>query len=164
MRSISTGPAKSDKGLRDGLEKVQVTLGDLCFNSAGLAIGSSSKKAVKIANTVYTIHNGVIAKKTTAEVALPAVTVTNAKFNVFLVSIDSAGTVTISGGTEGASLATVVLPAVPAGNASLGFVIVNPTGTGNFVGATTELDDATVAPNAVYTNTPYPFNQAEQAL
>ena len=32
-------------------------------------------------------------------------------------------------------------------------MIINPTGTGNFVGNTTALDDVTVVPNAVYVNT-----------
>lgn len=31
-------------------------------------------------------------------------------------------------------------------------MIINPTGTGDFVGGTTALDDATVVPNAVYLN------------
>lgn len=161
-RSIATGPAKSDKGLRDAFEKVQIALGDMLLNTGGLAIGSAKAK-VKIANTIYTLHNEVLAKKTTAEVALVG-TVTNAKFNVYVLSVDSAGTVTVSMGTEGASLATVVFPAVPSGNAVLGFVIVNPTGTGNFVGGTTELDDATVAPNAVYMNTVGSFNLNAQSL
>jgi hypothetical protein len=46
----------------------------------------------------------------------------------------------------------------------IGFVIVNPTGTGDFVGGTTDLDDATVAPNAVYVNTPFPILPGLQAL
>lgn len=162
-RSIATGPAKSDKGLRDAFEKIQIALGDMLLNSGGLAIGSSSKPKVKIANTIYTLHDGVMAKKTTAEVALSG-TVTNAKFNVFVLSVDSAGTVTASMGTEGATIGAVVFPAVPSGNAVIGFVIVNPTGTGNFVGGTTDLDDATVAPNAVYVNTVGPFNLNAQSL
>jgi len=40
----------------------------------------------------------------------------------------------------------------------IGFAIINPTGTGNFVGGTTPLDDATVVPNAVYIDTPYPLD------
>ncbi len=47
-----------------------------------------------------------------------------------------------------------MFPTIPAGRAVLGFIIVNPTGTGNFVGGTTALDDATVAPGTVYVDTP----------
>lgn len=145
------------------LTKFQVTLGNLIFNTGGLAIGSSSKKAAKVANTIYGIVDGVPFSKTTAEVAL-AGTVTNAKFNVYLILVNAAGTLSVVMGTEGAALINVVLPAVTSGCAVVGMVIVNPTGTGNFVGGTTDLDDATVVPNAVYVNTPFPFNQGEQTL
>ena len=39
-----------------------------------------------------------------------------------------------------------------------GLIIINPTGTGNFVGNTTPLDDGTVAPNAAYVNNIGPFD------
>jgi hypothetical protein len=67
-------------------------------------------------------------------------------------------------GTEAATLGGVVFPTIADGSAVIGFVIVNPTGTGNFVGGTTELDDATVEPNAVYVNTPYPFLPGMETL
>jgi hypothetical protein len=163
-RSITTSTdGLSNAAVRSALEELQISLLDLLFNTGALAIGTSSKKAVKLANTVYFMIDGVIYSKTTAETAL-AGTITADLFNVYLVSVNSAGTITITMGTEGATLAAVVFPAVPAGNVSLGFVIVNPTGTGNFVGGTTDLDDATVVPNAVYVNTPFPFNPNSLAL
>ena len=55
-------------------------------------------------------------------------------------------------GVEGATRAAVVFPTVPTNEAVAGFVEINPTGTGNFVGGTTVLDDATVVPNASYVN------------
>ena len=67
-------------------------------------------------------------------------------------------------GTEGSTLAGVTFPTLPDGEAMIGFAIVNPTGTGDFVGGTTELDDATVVPNAVYVNTPYPFLPSMETL
>lgn len=76
-------------------------------------------------------------------------TVTNARFNVYVYYQDSAGVRTSVMGTEGASLAAVVFPQTPVKKAIIGFTIINPTGTGNFVGGTTALDDATVVPNAV---------------
>ena len=165
-RSIGTkGGGMSHNDLRTALQKFQVTLGNVCLNSAGLAIGTGSKKKVKIANTTYTLHDGVLAAKTTAEVTLTtANNVANAKFAVIVLSIDSSGTVTPTNSADAASLGAVVFPAVPSGNTVIGFVIINPTGTGGFVGGTTDLDDATVVPNAVYVNTPFPFNLAEQSL
>jgi hypothetical protein len=137
-------------------DKIQRALSAVVLNTAGLVVGSSSKAKVKIANTTYAYVEGVLAKKTTAEIVI-AGTITNAKFNVYVLSMDSAAAVTAQMGTEAATLGGVVFPTIASGNAVIGFVIVNPTGTGNFVGGTTELDDATVVPNAVYVNTPYPF-------
>jgi hypothetical protein len=44
----------------------------------------------------------------------------------------------------------------------IGFVIINPTGTGPFVGGTTALDDATVVPNAVFVNVTGAFDPSIQ--
>jgi hypothetical protein len=151
------GVSTSSQDLRSVLTEIQTNLCDMVLNTAGLAIGSSAKAKVKIVNTIYAMIDGVLVKKTTAEVALSG-TVTNAAFNVFVLSMDADGTVTATMGTEGATIGAIVFPTVPADEVVIGFVIINPTGTGNFVGATTELDDVTVVPNAVYVNTPYPFN------
>jgi hypothetical protein len=147
----------SDAGVRAALLKLQTAAVDFVFNTAGLTLGSSSKPKLKIANTIYALLDGVLVKKTTAEVTV-AGTVTNAKFNVFVLSITADGTAAVTMGTEGATIGAVVFPTIPASSVVVGFAIVNPTGTGNFVGGTTDFDDATVVPNAVYVNTPFPFN------
>ncbi len=149
--------SKCSAPLRTTLLQIQQNICDYVLNSAGLAIGSSSKKAVLIANTTRAMIDGVLVEKTTAEIALSG-TVTADKFNVYVLSMVAGGTVVATMGTEGATIGAVVFPAVPASSVVIGFVIVNPTGTGNFVGGTTELDDGTVVPNAVYVNTPFPFN------
>lgn len=156
-KTIDTSYTLSDQKLRNALGEIQGSIVDQVLNSGGLAIGTSSKKAVLIANTIYALVAGILVKKTTAEIALSG-TVTADMFNVYVLSIDSAGTVTATMGTEGATIGAVVFPAIPDDSAVIGFVIVNPTGTGNFVGATTDLDDATVVPNAVYINTVGTFN------
>lgn len=157
-KSITTGPGGlSDAGIRSALGELQATAVDFVLNSPGLTIGSSSKPKVKIANTTYAMIDGVIAKKTTAEITLSG-TVVNATFNVFVLTMIADGTVTATMGTAGATIGAVVFPTIPAASVVLGFAIVNPTGTGNFIGGTTDLDDATVVPNAVYINTTYPFN------
>lgn len=153
----------SDAALRSVLGELQRNAVDMVLNTPGLAIGSSSKAKVLIANTTYAMVDGVIAKKTTAEITLSG-TVANAAFNVYVLTMTAAGVVTVTMGTAGATLGAVVFPAVPSDEVVLGFVIVNPTGTGDFVGGTTELDDATVVPNAVYISTPFPFNPNALAL
>jgi hypothetical protein len=153
-KSISFPNTESE--LSNLFDKLQRALTSFVLNSAGLAIGSSSKPKVKIANTTYAYVEGVLAKKTTAEIVISG-TVTNTKFNVFVLSMDSSAAVTATAGTQATTLAGVVFPTLPDGSAMIGFVIVNPTGTGDFVGGTNDLDDATIVPNAVYINTPYPF-------
>jgi hypothetical protein len=59
-------------------------------------------------------------------------------------TVDAAGTLRDRMGTEALTLGGVTFPTIPDGEVVTGFVIINPTGTGNFVGGTTELDDATV--------------------
>lgn len=130
------------------------------LSSAGLAITGASSAVVKTgAAAYYGIAQGVLVTKAAAT-AMPALvgSVTNAKFNVFCFYVDSAGALTSQMGTEGATLATVVMPPPPVGKAMLGFIVVNPTGTGPFVGGTTALDDATVVPNVAYINTQGPFD------
>lgn len=125
------------------------------LNSAGLVIKTGGSAIVKTgASDYYAFVKGILVKKAAAtDMAALSGTVTNAKFNVFAFFIDSAGTLTSAMGTEGATLAAVIFPPIPEQKACIGFVIINPTGTGNFVGGTTPLDDATVVPNAAYVNT-----------
>lgn len=162
-RTIANGVGTSSQDVRNALGELQKGVTDCLYNTGGLAIGSSSKAKVLIANTIYASINGILVKKTTAEIALSG-TVTNAKFNVFVLSLAVDGTVKATMGTEGATIGAVVFPALPASDVMIGFVIINPTGTGNFVGGTTELGDATVAPNAVYVNSPFCINPNAMAI
>lgn len=127
--------------------------------TAGLLISATTTLA-KIGATAF--HATVKGKLVTvaAGVDMPALvgTVTNAKFNVFCFFIDSASTVTAAMGTEAATRLGVIFPAFPEGKTLVGFVVINPTGTGNFVGGTTALGDATVVPNAQYVSPIGPFD------
>ena len=130
------------------------------LGSGGLVIKAGGSAVVKTGSAFYALAQGFLVTKTAnTDMAALSGTVTNAKFNVFCFYIDSAGTLTSQMGTEGATLAAVVMPTVPVGKAQIGFVVINPTGTGNFVGGTTPLDDATVVPNAAYVNTVSVFDQ-----
>jgi len=126
--------------------------------TGGLAIKAGGSVLAKTVNTVYGFVDGVLFTKAAADSAALAGTVSNAAFNVFVFSCEVDGTMVTTMGTEGATLAAVVFPAVPTDAAVLGFVVINPTGTGDFVGGTTDLDDATVVPTAAYVNTPFPYN------
>lgn len=142
---------------RSIMSKVQSAIVDQLLSSGGLAIGSTSTADVRIANTCHALINGDLVRRTAVEVDLVG-TVTNARFNVYVIVMNSAGTCSSIMGTESTTIGGVVFPTIPANNAVVGFVIINPTGTGNFVGNTTALSDATVVPNAVYINTVGTFN------
>lgn len=124
-----------------------------CLSSAGLAIKAGGGVLVKAVPITYALVVGKLVKlAANTDMAALSGTVTNAKFNVFAFYVDVGGALTSQMGTEGATLGAVVLPPLPVNKALLGYLIVNPTGTGNFVGNTTALDDATVVPNAAYIN------------
>lgn len=162
-KTIDTSYTLSDKALRNALGEIQGALVDQVLTTAGLAIGTTSTADVRVVNTIHALIDGVLVRKTAAEVDLTG-TVVNATFNVFVISMNSAGTLVATMGTAGATIGAVVFPTVPANQVVVGFVIINPTGTGNFVGNTTALSDATVVPNAVYISTVGSFNPNLLAL
>lgn len=159
-RWINTLPNLTyQRALRQTLEPIGDRLSSVCLNSAGLVIKSASSPTVKAGTAFYATANGkLITKAANTDMAALSGTVTNATFNVYAFFVDSAGTLTSAMGTEGATLAAVQFPPVPETKAYIGFVVINPTGTGNFVGGTTNLDDGTVVPNAAYVSLTGPFD------
>ena len=156
--------AVPDLSMRRALQLIISPIGDRMSTHsimpAGLAIKAALSPTVKTGAAAY--YGVVQGKLVTIAAAtdMPALvgTVTNAKFNAFVIFIDVASVRTVAMGVEAATLAGVALPAPPVGQATVGYVIINPTGTGNFVGGTTALDDATVVPNAAYINLTGPID------
>jgi len=146
----------ADSSSRLALGTILRALGDRhtsrMLNTPGLVIKAGGSALVKTgASDCYAVAQGVLVKIAAAtDMAALSGTVTNAKFNVYVYLIDREGTKTSAMGVEGATLATMKWPPIPEGKAVIGFTIINPTGTGNFVGGTTALDDVTVVPNAVH--------------
>jgi hypothetical protein len=134
-------------------DKLQRAVTNVLLVSGGLAIKAGGSALVKTANTIHALVDGVPMTKAAADCAALVGTVTNAKFNVFVFTVNAAGTFKTYMGTEAATYAAVTFPTVADGEVVIGYVSINPTGTGNFVGGTTALDDATVVPTAVYVNT-----------
>jgi hypothetical protein len=154
--------AISDK--RDGSTLLEMikglynALSTKIFVSGAIAIATTTT-AVKTAAAIYGVAGGILfTKAATDNLFTLAGSVTNAKFNVFALFLDANGTATAAMGTEGAALVNVKFPPIPAKTCCIGYVIINPTGTGPFVGGTTPLGDATVVPNAVYVNTVLDFD------
>lgn len=147
----------ADAAARNSLIKVLSPIGDRIstqvLSSPGLAIKAGGSALVKAGSQFHAFIGGILVRvAANTDRAALAGTVTNAKFNVYCFFLDRAGASTSAMGAEGATIGAVKFPPIPEGKAFEGFVIINPTGTGNFVGGTTPLDDATVVPNAVYVN------------
>jgi len=154
-RYLSSVPdVKERSALQVILNALADRLSSLSLISAGLVIKAGGGVLTKTGGSAWygLVQGKLVTKGSATDMAALSGTVTNAKFNVYCFYIDSAGTLTSAMGTEGATIGAVVIPVVPVGKTMIGFIIVNPTGTGNFVGNTTALDDATVVPNVVYVN------------
>jgi hypothetical protein len=122
------------------------------LNSAGLAIKAGGGVLVKTGSTATTLNVGGVLASIAAATDMPVLagTVVHGTFNVFVFSQDVAGTRYSDMGTAAATLAGVKLPNIPDNRVIIGLIVVNPTGTGNFVGNNSALDDVTIAPNTVY--------------
>lgn len=151
----SIKPASVGIALQKILIPLAYTQTSRSLTSAALRIKTGSASPIVQSNAaLYALANGIlVTKATSTDMAALSGTVANAAFNVFVFYIDQAGTLTSKMGIAGATLAAVKFPHVPDGKAVIGFVVINPTGTGNFVGGTTDLDDATVVPTAAFINT-----------
>ena len=124
------------------------------ITSAGMVIfGAGSALAKTGAAPCYSVANGIL-QSIAASTTLPALvgSVLHATFNVFCFYINSAGVVTSAMGGSGTTLAGVTFPILPPQQALIGFLIINPTGAGTFIGGTTALDDAGTVPNTAYVN------------
>lgn len=124
----------------------------MMITAAGLVIKGASQKVAKTgASITYYLANGILGSIAAAtDMAALSGTVVNATYNVFCLFVDQFGNFTSAMGTAGSSLGGITFPQIPEKKTCIGFIIIHPTGTGNFVGGTTNLDDATVVPNAVY--------------
>lgn len=151
-------PGRNLRHLRRLMEASLVPLQTQLLTTAVLGIKIAGSALAASSGTITYQAEGKLATKASSDMAALSGTVTNAAFNVYAFSITLGGTLVTRMGLEGATLAAVKFPPIPEEEAVLGFVIINPTGTGAFVGGTTVLDDATVVPTASFVNTPYPFN------
>lgn len=111
--------------------------------SAGLVIKAGTSTLAKTGATPFQGFANGVPVTIAAATDMPALTgtITANKFNVYCFFIDSASTVTVAQGTEGATLAAVVFPPFPQGKALVGYLIITHSST--FTGGTTALDTAT---------------------
>ncbi len=107
----------------------------------------------KIAGVYYT------KTATVAGTALAAGTIPQNKYGLYRFTIDAAGTITctpaaanFTTGYNSAALAIAAIPAVPANNAEMGYIVVMSTNAAGFVGNTDALMGGTGGNPAAFTN------------
>lgn len=123
-----------------------------CLSDAAAAIGTTKAKVTGAATVDVTIANIFYAAVALGVDfwTLTGFDCTNLMYNKCLLCVDDQAAMQIGAGTEAATDAGVVLPATPDDSVVVAVLTVHPTGTGDFVGGTTDLDDATVIPNATF--------------
>jgi len=138
---------------KTAVDNQKTAMKNMALSSGGIAIATTKTK-VKTANTITYLINGEFKSKAAADPCwdLTGFDCSNGKYNKCLLYLDSSGNASIGAGTQADSAADVVLPSIPSDKAVVGMVQVHPTGTGDFTGGTTDLDDGTVVPNATYYN------------
>lgn len=142
---------RTEKALRAILNAVFRVLSTYVVTATTIAIGTTTTKVRSSTTTSrYFVNGRQATKAATDDLWTLSGSVTNAKFNVYALYLDEAGNASTQMGVEAATLLGVKFPATPSGKCLIGYVTINPTGTGNFVGGTTPLGDATVVPNANY--------------
>lgn len=129
------------------LNEVRDILATRCTSAAGLTIGTTSKKEVRIANTTAYVIDGVFYSKSAAEVGFTATThditanASSVQEAVYTLSIQADGTVTITKGTTATGSGNASAPAGVSGEAVIGYVrIAVDAGSTDFDATSDDLD------------------------
>lgn len=149
LRGFAATDFELDAALR-GLRDAPLNSVALATAAGNLLVETGAVAQVRVGSTYITVASGT---------DMPALvgTIPADKFNVFSFFLNMDGTFRTALGTVSDTLAGIVPAVQDQDEALLGHLIINPTGTGDFVGGTTAINDATVVPNAVYRNNVAPF-------
>lgn len=149
MIKLEPQVARSFQPLMDLLDAYHTALNNRCLNTPGLAIGSASKTKVLIANTTNYLVDGVFKSKSTAEVDFTATThdipadADTVQEAVYLITLNAAGTPTVTMGDIATGAGNAKLPERPATGTPIGYVrIAVAAGATDFDATTDELDEA----------------------
>jgi hypothetical protein len=128
------------------------------LSTATLAIKAGGGTVPKTTTACTALASGVVQTKASAtDMSVIAGTLATAKWALWAFYIDNAGTITTSAKTADAASAAAALalkPAIPAGKAEIGYIIVGNASGSGFVGGTTALDAANITTTYV-SNDPY---------
>lgn len=114
------------------------------FGSAVFDIKAGGSALAKNTEPISILVNGaIVAIADNTDTAALSGTIAATEFNCWLISTSDGSTLTTTQGTAGATIADVVIPAVPSGETALGIIVVTKS-DGTFTGGTTALDAANV--------------------
>lgn len=147
LESVANG--KTRFALLEAIGPIADRFSSCAISSAGLVIKAGGSPLAKTGSAVTNLVANGIPVAIAASTDMPALTGINISannFNIVCFFCDSAGTVTAAAGTQASSLAGVVWPPFPAGQALVGFLTITYAST--FTGGTTPLDTATTTYNS----------------
>lgn len=131
-----------------------------CLTKAGLAIKASTSPTVKAANAILANIGGVyVSKAANTDMAALVGSLATAKSAAWAFYIDASGTLSTSDKTADAAdhaAAVALIPAVPAGQAQIGVLVLDNATGAAFVGGTTALDTASLTATYYDTVGPVP--------
>jgi hypothetical protein len=110
-----------------------------CFGKAGLAEGTNAATIKTVAAVDYCINGAIYTKAITNNIAITAAAVQAVStFCKYLVSINAAGTVTVTKGTSAATSALALVPNLPANSAPLGYFEIETDASTTYTAGTTD--------------------------
>lgn len=149
MKALESSKGINRREVMDLYNNLVVSLNNRALGSAGLAIGTSSKKAIRVGSTVAYTVDGVVKSKTAAEVAFTATThdiaanADSVQERVYLVCIDASGTLSVVAGDVSSGANTAEIPERPSGVTVLGYLrLAVAAGSTSFDASSDDLDAA----------------------
>ena len=138
---------------KSAMDSMKNALKNMCLSDVGTSIGTLKTNARSTSTATYLVDGEFKSKVSTDNLwALTGFNCTNGKYNKCFLCLDSTTSSQITSGTEADAPEDVALPSIPGDWGVVAMIQVHPTGTGDFTGGTTDLDDATVVPNATFTD------------
>jgi hypothetical protein len=126
----------------------QCTTAGYTYEMTGLSMSSGTPTRVYSRDFLYTIGSTQYSTAS-AVTALPAGTIPQNKYGIYRFSIDAAGAITVTPGTNNATgytdlstyaLSSAACPGLPANSRDMGYVVVRSTAAGGFIAGTTALN------------------------
>lgn len=149
MQQLASGIAESHQNLMDRFDAIDTQLKHMCLGNPLLVIGSVSKKEIKATNAVDYLIAGKAYTLAAAEHAFTATThditavAGSIQEAVYLLSVDSAGTVTVTMGDVATGSGNAVIPATPDDEAAIGYLrLAVAAGATDFDATSDDLDAA----------------------